>query len=41
MPSKQIEAVAALYGRWGEGWAANPQMPLDEWRAYRAQLGLK
>ena len=32
MPSKQIEAVAALYGRWGEGWAANPQMPLDEWR---------
>jgi acetyl esterase/lipase len=32
MPSKQIEAVAALYRSWGAAWAANPQMPLDEWR---------
>ena len=32
MPSKQIEAVKALKGNWRAALAANPQMPLHEWR---------
>ncbi len=32
MTSKQIEAVSNLYRSWGAALAANPSMPLDEWR---------
>jgi hypothetical protein len=32
MSSKQIEAVNGLYRSWGAVLAANPSMPLDEWR---------
>jgi epsilon-lactone hydrolase len=32
MSSKQIEAVNSLYRSWGATLAANPSMPLDEWR---------
>lgn len=32
MPSKQIEAVSNLYRSWGAALAANPNMPLEEWR---------
>jgi epsilon-lactone hydrolase len=32
MPSKQAEELKSLYRNWASALAANPEMPLDEWR---------